>query len=103
MNSTKPYPMSLFSGKLALISLVMIGASLSLPSHAAPLNAKQQQAVNAHFNKLAQSQNTAENQLTDQLNQEFSQKLTEQEHQLMRRTCPKYGMTFDVVTNACLR
>lgn len=94
----------LYSRKLALAAVIVtVGAALSLPSHAAQLSAKQQQVVNSHFNKLAQSQYAAEKRMTEQLDREFSQKLTEEEYRLMRQTCPKYGMTFDTRTNACLR
>lgn len=93
----------LYSHKLALVALVTLGAAFSLPSHAAQLSAKQQQVVNSHFNKLAQSQYAAEQRMTERLDREFTLKLTEEEYRLMRQTCPKYGMTFDTTTNACLR
>ena len=91
------------SHKIALLALLTFGTSISLSSHAAPLTISQQQAVNAHFSKLAQAQYAAETQMTEQLKQDFSQQLTAQEHEFMNDICPKYGMTFDVTTNACLR
>lgn len=93
----------LHSRKFALLALVTAGTVFSLPSHAEQLSGKQQQAVNSHFNKLAQSQYAAEKRMTERLNQEFSQQLIEEEYRLMHQTCSKYGMTFDTTTNACLR
>ncbi|MCS6162262.1 hypothetical protein G3495_14805 [Shewanella baltica] len=92
-----------YSRKFTLLALLTIGTSISLSSHAAPLTISQQQAVNAHFSKLAQTQHAAETQMTEQLKQDFTQQLTVQEHEFMNDICPKYGMTFDVTTNACLR
>lgn len=92
-----------YSHKFALLALLTIGTCISISSHAAPLTISQQQAVNAHFSKLAQTQHAAENQMTEQLKQDFTQQLTAQEHEFMNDICPKYGMTFDVTTNACLR
>ncbi|QDZ89620.1 hypothetical protein D0436_03585 [Shewanella decolorationis] len=89
--------------KFALLTLLTLGTLISLPSHATTLSAAQQQVVKSHFNKLARSQQLAEDRMTEQLDQEFSRQLAEQEHQLMRETCPRYGMTFDVSSNACLR
>ena len=92
-----------YSHKIALLALLTIGTSVSISSHAAPLTISQQQAVTVHLSKLAQAQNAAEHQMTEQLKQDFSQQLTAQEHEFMSDICPKYGMTFDVTTNACLR
>lgn len=92
-----------YSRQLALLALITVGTAISLPSHAAQLSARQQQVVNSHFNKLAQSQYAAEKRMTEQLEREFMQQLTEEEYRLMRQTCPKYGMTFHAATNACLR
>ncbi|MCS6240169.1 hypothetical protein [Shewanella baltica] len=92
-----------YSRKFALLALLTIGTCISLSSHAAPLTISQQQAVNAHFSKLAQTQHAAETQITEQLKQDFTQQLTLREHEFMNDICPKYGMTFDVTTNACLR
>lgn len=89
--------------KFALLALLTLGTFISLPSHAATLSAAQQQVVKSHFDKLAQSQQQAEERMTKQLDQEFSRQLAEQEHQLMRQACPRYGMTFDISSNACLR
>ncbi|PTA51445.1 hypothetical protein C9I43_13580 [Shewanella morhuae] len=102
-NVTTTHPSSLLSCKQALLTLLTLGTSLSFSSSAAPLTIVQQQAVNTHFSKLAQVQNTAEAQMTEQLQQDFNQQLTLHEHKLMKSICPKYGMTFDVSTNACLR
>ncbi|MGI2101415.1 hypothetical protein ACRN9O_11485 [Shewanella oncorhynchi] len=92
-----------YSHKIALLALLIFGTSVSISSHAAPLTINQQQAVTVHLSKLAQAQNAAEHQMTEQLKQDFSQQLTAQEHEFMSDICPKYGMTFDVTTNACLR
>lgn len=92
-----------YSHKIALLALLIFGTSVSISSHAAPLTINQQQAVTVHLSKLAQAQNAAEHQMTEQLKQDFSQQLTAQEHEFMNDICPKYGMTFDVTTNACLR
>ncbi|ASK70621.1 hypothetical protein CF168_18090 [Shewanella bicestrii] len=89
--------------KLALLAPLTLGTLISLPSHAATLSAAQQQVVKSHFDKLALSQQQAEERMTEQLDQEFSRQLAEQEHQLMRQACPRYGMTFDISSNACLR
>ncbi|MGI1986463.1 hypothetical protein [Shewanella glacialipiscicola] len=102
-NVTATHSFNSLSRKLALLALLTMGTSLSFSSSAAPLTMDQQQTVNAHFNKLAQVQNTTETQMTEQLKQDFNQQLTLQEHKLMQSICPKYGMTFDVSTNACLR
>lgn len=101
MNLKTAYLFNPYSRKLALLALLTIGTSVS--SQAAPLTISQQQAVNTHLSKLAQMQNAAEHQMTEQLKQDFSQQLTAQEHEFMSDICPKYGMTFDVTTNACLR
>ena len=92
-----------YSRKIALLALLTIGTSISISSHAAPLTESQQQAVNTHLSKLDQAQHAAENQMAEQLKQDFTQQLTAQEHEFMNDICPKYGMTFDVTTNACLR
>ncbi|WHF56155.1 hypothetical protein OCF84_02445 [Shewanella xiamenensis] len=89
--------------KFALLTLLTLGTVISVPSHAATLTAEQQRVVKSHFDKLAQSQQVAEQRLTEQLDQEFTRQLAQEEHQLMRQTCPKYGMTFDISKNACLR
>ena len=102
-NVTATHSFNSLSRKLALLALLTMGTSLSFSSSAALLTMGQQQAVNAHFSKLAQVQNTAETQMTEQLKQDFTQQLTLQEHEFMNDICPKYGMTFDVTTNACLR
>ncbi|ABI37632.1 conserved hypothetical protein [Shewanella sp. MR-4] len=89
--------------KFTLLTLLTLGTLISLPSQAATLSAAQQQVVKSHFDKLAQSQQLAEERMTEQLDQEFSRQLAEQEHQLMRQTCSKYGMSFDMRSSACLR
>ena len=103
MNLKTAYLFNPYSQKLALLALLTIGTSVSISSQAAPLTISQQQAVTVHLKKLAQAQNAAEHQMTEQLKQDFSQQLTAQEHEFMSDICPKYGMTFDVTTNACLR
>lgn len=89
--------------KYAFLTLLTLGTLVSLPSHAATLTAEQQQVVKSHFDKLAQSQQVAEQRLTKQLDQEFTRQLALEEHQFMYQTCSKYGMTFDISSNACLR
>lgn len=89
--------------KFTLCTLLTLSTLISLSSHAATLTAEQQQAVKSHFDKLAQSQQVAEQRLTEQLDQEFTRQLAQEEHQFMRQTCTQYGMAFDVTSNACLR
>lgn len=101
MNSVTRQPSHLFSGKMALLALAIAGTALSMPSYADAIMSTQSTVTHEH--KLATQQQSAEQQMADQINRDFDEKLAQREQDFMRQTCTKHGMTFDTSANACMR
>ena len=90
-----------FSGKIALLSVFIIGAMITGQASANGFTPSEQAAVNQHMELVSVQQDISDEAMIDNQQQDFDAGLEKAETKFMSNICNEHGREYDNATEVC--
>lgn len=101
MSHTITQTKTVFSGKVALLSGLIIGAMLSGQAFANDFTPAEQASIDQHYEILADQQAQSDGAMINNQQQDFDADLEKAEDQFMNNICDEHGRAYDNATEVC--
>lgn len=90
-----------FSGKIALLSIFIIGVMITGQASANDFTPSEQAAIDQHMELLSEQQDRSDEAMIDNQQQGFDTGLEKAENKFMSSICNEHGREYDNATEVC--
>lgn len=90
-----------FSGKIALVSVFILGAMITSQASANNFTPSERAAVNQHIELLSEQQDRSDEAMIDNQQLDFNLGLEKAENKFMSNICNEHGRAYDNATEVC--